>query len=64
MKEETALKAARKQSGKTQKQVAKEIGTAPCVYQRYEYGEQVPNAKLGNRIARTLGTTSEKLWGY
>ena len=64
MKPITPLKAAREQSGKTQKQVAEEIKTAQCVYQRYEYGKQIPNAKVGNRIAKALGTTSERLWGY
>ena len=64
MKEDTPIKAARKQSGKTQAQVAEELKIAQCMYQRYEYGKQVPNAKLGNRIAKALGTTSEKLWGY
>lgn len=64
MKPDTPIKAARKLVGKTQKQVATEVKIAQCVYQRYEYGQQVPNAKLGNRIARALGTTSEKIWGY
>ena len=58
------LIAARKQSGKTQSQVAKEIGIAKNAYQQYEYNNNIPNVKLANRIARTLGTTSEKLWGY
>lgn len=64
MKDCTTLQAARKQSGKTQKQVAQEVKIAQCVYQRYEYGKQIPNAKLANRIAKALGTTSESLWGY
>ena len=64
MKDDTPIKAARKQSGKTQLQVATEIGIVKTAYQRYECGKVVPNAKLGNKIARALGTTSEKLWGY
>ena len=63
MRNETLI-AARQQSGKTQKQVAKEIGIAKNAYQQYEYNNTIPNVKLANRIARTLGTTSEKLWGY
>lgn len=64
MKEGTTIKAARKQVEKTQKQVAKEIGVAECAYQQYEYGNVTPNVKIGNRIAKALGTTTEKLWGY
>lgn len=64
MKEATKIKTAREQSGKTQAQAAKEIGIAINAYQQYEYGKVIPNSKLGNRIARTLGTTSEALWGY
>ena len=64
MKGDTTIKVARKQSRKTQKQVANEIGIAENAYQQYEYGKIIPNVKTGNRIARALGTTSEKLWGY
>ena len=60
----TALKAAREQSGKTQLQVAKEIGVTESAYQKYEHGKVTPSVIMGNRIARTLGTTSEKIWGY
>lgn len=58
------LIAARKKSGKTQKQVAMEIGTTEIAYQRYEQGSRTPNAPTGNSIARALGTTSEMLFGY
>ena len=58
------LIAARKQSAKTQTQVAKEVGIAKNAYQRYEQGKVIPNAKLGNKIAKALNTTSENLWGY
>lgn len=58
------LIAARKQSGKTQTQVATEIGIAKNAYQRYERGKVIPNAIFANRIARTLNTSSENLWGY
>ncbi|MBQ3442149.1 MAG: helix-turn-helix transcriptional regulator [Selenomonadaceae bacterium] len=56
------IKAAREQSGKTQAQVAKEIGIAKAAYQRYECGKVIPNAIMGVKIAKALGTTSEKLW--
>ena len=58
------LMAARKQSGKTQAQVAKEVGIAEVAYKTYEYGKRTPTAPTGNAIARALGTTSENLWGY
>lgn len=62
MKEDTAIRAAREQSGKTQQQVANELGIAKTAYQRYECGKVIPNAVMGVKIAKTLGTTSEKLW--
>lgn len=64
MKRDTMIKTIRKQVGKTQPQIAKELQIDLRLYQRYEYEEVVPNAKLGNRIAQALGTTSEKLWGF
>ena len=64
MKLDTPIRAAREQSGKTQLQVAQEINIAKAAYQRYECGKVIPNAKLANRIAKALKTTSEKLWGY
>lgn len=63
MRNETLI-TARKKTGKTQRQVANEIGVAESVYQRYEHGTRTPNAPTGNSIARALGTTSEKLFGY
>ena len=57
------LIAARKKSGKTQAQVAKEIGFAEVAYQRYEYGMREPKATTAIRIAKSLDTTVEKLWG-
>lgn len=61
MKNEILI-AARKQSGKTQNQVAAEIGIAEVAYQRYEYGSGVNTIKTAIRIAKSLGTTVEKLW--
>ena len=62
MKDFDTIKAAREQSGKTQAQVAKEIGIAKAAYRRYECGKVIPNAIMGCKIAKALGTTSEKLW--
>lgn len=62
MKEDTLIKAAREQSGKTQQQVANELGIAKTAYQRYECGKVIPNAIMGVKIAKALGTTSERLW--
>ena len=63
MKNEILI-AARKKSGKTQKQVAKEVGIAEVAYKTYEYGKRTPTAPTGNSIARALGTTSETLFGF
>lgn len=63
MKNETLI-ATRKQSAKTQAQVAKEIGIAKTAYQRYEQGKVTPNAILAIKIAKALNTTVEDLWDY
>ena len=57
------LRAAREASGKTQSQVAKEIGVNTVSYQRYESENRVPNAVIAILIARALGSTVEKLFG-
>lgn len=57
-----ALRAAREQSGKTQAQVAKEVGIAEIAYQRYEYGTTEPRVRTAIRIADALGTTVEALF--
>ena len=58
------LMAARKQSGKTQAQVAKEIEIAKTAYQRYERGKVIPNVIMAMKIAKSLNTSVEKIWGY
>ena len=58
------LKAARELSGKTQTQVAKDLGIYYRLYQKYEYNEAIPTAIIANRIARYFNTTSEILWGF
>lgn len=58
------LIAARKQSGKTQVQVAEEVGISEIGYRAHERGTRIPNVITANKIARLFGTTAEKLWGY
>ena len=58
------LIATREKSGKTQKQVASAVGIAESAYQIYEHGRTIPNAVMGNKIAKVLNSTSEHLWGY
>ena len=57
------LRAAREASGKTQAQVAKEIGVSELSYQRYEYDKRKPCVDTAIRIARALGSTVEELFG-
>lgn len=57
------LIAIRKQSGKTQKQAADELGLAEVAYQRYEYGSGTNTIKTAIRIAKMYNTTVERLWG-
>ena len=56
------LQAAREASGKTQAQVAREIGVAVRLYQSYEYGACEPNVRTAIRIADALGTTVEEIF--
>lgn len=56
------LRAARGKSGKTQAQVAKEVGISEVSYQRIEYGTQTPSLANAIRIARTLNSTVEELF--
>lgn len=62
MKNETLI-AARKRLGKTQLQVAQEIGIAKNAYQRYEQGKVIPNVLLAIKIAKALQSSVENLWG-
>lgn len=57
------LQELRRISKKTQKEVAINVGIAETAYQRYEYGNQVPNACIATVIASTLGSTVEEIWG-
>lgn len=57
------LRAAREQSGKTQAQVAKEVGVAERTYQYYESAKKEPGARTAILVARVLNSTVEVLWG-
>lgn len=59
----TELKKRREKAGFTQVQVAREAHVTPMSYQRYEYGQRIPDAVTAVLIAKALGTTVEKLWG-
>ena len=58
-----ALVRARAASGKTHAQVAREVGIAEAVYQRYEYNKNTPNVRTAIRIAQALGSTVEDIFG-
>jgi transcriptional regulator with XRE-family HTH domain len=51
------LQAARKASGKTQAQVAKDAGITERHYQHYEYGKRKPGAEIAINVAVALGIT-------
>lgn len=56
------LRAAREASGKTQAQVAKEVGITAVSYQRIEYGSQRPSLNTAILIAQVLNSTVEELF--
>lgn len=62
MMRKNSLKAYREQIGKTQSDIVLETGIPSRSYQRYEYGTSQPNIGTALRIAKSLGTTVEKLW--
>lgn len=57
------LRAAREASGKTQAQVAKEAQVSEVSYQLYEYDKREPGVRTAIRIAKTLNSTVENLFG-
>ena len=67
MKNENLI-AARKQSGKTQAQVATETDIATIAYQSYERGTRTPIVTTAIKVANVLGVKDFKafceLWGY
>lgn len=48
------LQNAREKSGKTQAQIAKEVGVSERAYQGYEYGQKEPGVRTAIRIADAL----------
>lgn len=57
------LKAARKKSGKTQKEVAEGIGIGQGTYKNYETGAREPNGDTLVAIANYFGVTTDYLLG-
>lgn len=58
----TVLKIKRKEKGFKQSEIAKKAQISVLAYQRYEYGERVPNAYTAQLIAQALQTTVEELF--
>lgn len=58
------LKYRREKLHLTQRQVAEKVGIAEQAYQQYEYGKMLPSVVLGIKIAKTLKTTTERLWDF
>lgn len=56
------IKKIRERKKLTQAKVADLVGIAVLTYQRYESGERVPNVYTGQKMAKSLGTTVEKLF--
>lgn len=62
LKNET-LKQVRRESAKTQLQLAKETELNVRTYQKYENGMGANTIQTAIRIAKALNTTVEHLWG-
>ncbi len=58
----TKLRDARNASGKTQAQIAREVGVTARAYQYYESGERIPGVNTALSIARALGCSVEDLF--
>ncbi len=58
----TILKIKRREKGLTQSEIAEKAKISILAYQRYEYGERVPNAYTAQLIAQALQTTVEELF--
>lgn len=56
------LKNARKKNGLKQSEVAKMAGISVLAYQRYEYGDRIPNAVTAILIAKAVNSTVEELF--
>ncbi|EAD9138936.1 helix-turn-helix transcriptional regulator [Listeria monocytogenes] len=56
------LKIKREEKGLSQVEVAKQARIDVRQYQRYEYDEREPKARLAMKIAKIMGTTVEELF--
>ena len=59
----TVLRVKREASGKTQRQVAESVGVSEISYQRIEYNKQTPRLQTAIRIAESVNSTVEELFG-
>ncbi|MFC7482863.1 helix-turn-helix transcriptional regulator [Luedemannella flava] len=57
------IRAARKEAGLTQQDLAKAVEVSRQTVISMETGDYAPSVYLAVRIARALGTTVEALWG-
>ena len=57
------LKAARKKSGKTQKEVADSLGVGQSTYKNYECGLREPNGDTIVALANLFGVSTDYLLG-
>lgn len=57
------LKTARQAAGLTRGEVAQLVGITARMYLDYERGVSQPRAHLATKIASTLNSTVEELWG-
>ena len=57
------LKELRQISGKTQRQVADEIGVTEQAYQKYEYGKRTPTFEIAIKLANCFNITLDLLAG-
>lgn len=55
------IKRALERQGKTQRELAEEIGTTEVSVSRYIHGDRVPKATMLMRIAEALGVTTDQL---
>lgn len=58
----TLLKQIRKQQDLKQLEIAKKVNISLMSYQRYEYGERVPDVYTAQLIAQALHTPVEELF--
>lgn len=59
-----ALRAARKEKGLTQKEMAQKIGCTTAAYGHYETGKRNPDIEGIKKISAALGVSPDSLIGY